>query len=117
MTRGIYAGPDINRANRDREVNGVHPEDWMDKVDSPKKACVEVKKRLWAVDFDVKNVSKGCAVIKADNPDAAVQILKTEGIYNGTPHVYKVTRVEEIIPSPEEMLISEQVVMDSSHLN
>lgn len=117
MTRGIYAGPDINRANRDREVNEVHLEDWMDEVDSPKKACVEVKKRLWAVDFNVKNISKGCAVIKADNPDAAVQILKTEGIYNGTPHVYKVTRIEEIIPSPEEMLISEQVVMNSTCLN
>lgn len=117
MTRGIYAGPDTSRPNRDREVIEVHPEDWMDKVDPPKEVCVEVKKRLWAVDFDVKDVGKGCAVIKADNPDAAVQILKTEGIYNGTPYVYKVTRVEEIIPSPEEMLISEQVVMDSAYLN
>lgn len=116
MTRGIYAGPDTNRANRDRGVSEVHPEDWMDK-DNPPETCVEVKKRLWAVDFDVKDVGKGCAVIKADNPDAAVQILKTEGIYNGTPHVYKVSRVEEIIPSPEEMLISEQVVMDGACLN
>lgn len=115
--RGIYAAPDNVRANRDREVVEVHPEDWMSDTQPPKEGCVEVKKRLWTIEFDVKDVGKGCAVVKADNPEAATRILKVDGVYNGTPYVYKITRVEEIIPSPEDMLLAETIVSDGAYSN
>ena len=66
--------------------------------------------RLWIIQFYVfKN--KGCAVVKAENSRKAELILKAEGNYNGTPHIYKITRIEEILPSPSNMLLAEQIII------
>ena len=66
--------------------------------------------RLWVIEFNVfKN--KGCAVVKAENSKKAELILKAEGNYNGQPNEYKITRIEEILPSPSSMLLAEQIIM------
>lgn len=72
----------------------------------------EVKEtpRLWILEFNIKNGTKGCAVVKANNPNNAIRMLFAGGQYNGTPTVYEVTRIEEIIESPDEMLICEQIL-------
>lgn len=68
------------------------------------------KLRLWAVDFNILGESKGCAVIKAANAKNAIDILRAEGTYNGTPKVYNVIGVQEIDETPIEGLISEQIL-------
>ena len=66
--------------------------------------------RLWVIEFDIfKN--KGCAVVKAENSKKAELILKAEGSYNGQPNEYKITRIEEILPSLSSMLLTEQIIM------
>lgn len=92
--RGIYASPCDVRPNRDV-------------IDKKKLACKEQK--LWIIEFRVKNVGNGCAVVKAFNPKEAETLLKSEGTFNGTPYLYDIIRVEEIVPSPDSMLIAEQI--------
>ena len=66
--------------------------------------------RLWVIEFNIfKN--KGCAVVKAENSKKAELILKAEGSYNGQPNKYEITRIEEILPSPSDMLLAEQIIM------
>ena len=66
--------------------------------------------RSWVIEFDIfKN--KGCAVIKAENSRKAELLLKAEGNYNGQPNDYKITRIEEILPSLSSMLLTEQIIM------
>lgn len=70
-----------------------------------------VNKKLWIVEFEIAGgKSKGCAVVKASNPNMAYQLLKSEGTYNSTPDSYKVIRIEEINSSPLSMLLCEQIV-------
>lgn len=91
VQQGIYVSPcDVN-PNRDR-------------VDMASK-----EQRLWVIEFKVNNTG-GCAVVKARNPKEAEQILKSEGNYNGTPYLYRVGKIEEIIPSPDSMLLAENIV-------
>lgn len=92
--RGIYASPCDTRPNRDRE-------------DTKELACKEQK--LWIVEFRVKNIGNGCAVVKAFNPKEAETLLKSGGTFNGMPYLYDIIRVEEIVPSPDSMLIAEQI--------
>lgn len=91
---GIYCGPIDTSPNRDREVCPVS----------------NVPMRLWVLEFIVHGVGKGCAVVKAGNPKQAEGILKAQGIFNGMQHLYKVTRIEEIIEPPCAGLLAEQVV-------
>lgn len=65
--------------------------------------------KLWIIEFDVKGVGNGCAVVKASNPKEAESILKKDGVFNGSPILYSITRIEEIKESPENMLIAEQI--------
>ena len=92
--RGIYAAPCQTDSNRDM-------------VNTKEAACKEM--RLWIVEFNIKDIGNGCAVIKADNPKQAEVLLKTQGTFNSSPHLYSITRIEEIIPSPDSMLICEQL--------
>lgn len=92
--RGIYASPCDVRPNRDM-------------IDTKELACKEQK--LWIVGFRVKDIGNGCAVIKAFNPKEAVALLKSGGTFNGAPYLYDIIRVEEIVPSPDSMLIAEQL--------
>lgn len=92
--RGIYASPCDVKPNRDV-------------IDKKKLACKEQK--LWIVEFRVKNIGNGCAVVKAFNPKEAETLLKSGGAFNGIPYLYDIIRVEEIVPSPDSMLIAEQI--------
>lgn len=94
--QGIYVAPCNNVPNRDR-------------TNIAESACKE--QRLWVIEFEVSNIGKGCAMVKALNPKDAENKLKTEGSYNGTSYMYKITRIEEIIPSPSRMLLCEQIVL------
>lgn len=97
--RGIYASPCDVRPNRDM-------------IDTKELATKEQK--LWMIEFRVKNIGNGCAVVKAFNPKEAETLLKSEGVYNGTPYLYDIIRVEEIVPSPDSMLLAEQLVTYTS---
>lgn len=100
--RGIYAAPCDTSPGRDRIDVGVA-------------ACKEMK--LWIVEFSIKDVGNGCAVVKANNPKQAETLLKTQGTFNGLPHLYNITRIEEIVPSPDSMLICEQLATNVKDLN
>lgn len=91
--QGIYCGPVETQPNRDREVCPVE----------------ESPMRLWILEFTVYGFGKGCAVVKANNAKKAEQNLKSEGMFNGTPEMYEVTRVEEIIEPPCNGLMCEQI--------
>lgn len=70
-----------------------------------------IKKKLWIIEFEIKGSnSRGCAIVLAGNPNEASTILKSEGLYNGSPQDYMIYRIEEIISSPNSMLIAEQIV-------
>lgn len=93
MNQGIYVSPDCITPNRDREpISDL---------------------KIWIIEFEVfieHNITrKGCAVVKASNANSATQILLKEGMYNGAPNRYSITRVAEVIPSPSSMLICEQI--------
>ena len=99
--KGIYAAPCQTIPNRDG-------------VDTKEVTCKEM--RLWIVEFSIKDVGNGCAVVKADNPKQAEVLLKAQGTFNGLPHLYSITRIEEIIPSPDSMLICEQLATNVKDL-
>lgn len=86
-----------------------------DEVDIKASACKEMK--LWIIEFSVKDIGNGCAVVKAGNPKQVEVLLKTQGIFNGSPHLYSITRIEEIIPSPDSMLVCEQLATNVKDLN
>lgn len=101
MQQGIYAAPCEVKPNRDR-------------VDT---ACAIVKEqKLWIIEYRVKYVGNGCAVVKATNPKESETLLRSEGTFNGMPYLYEISRIEEIVPSPDSMLIAEQLATDSEHL-
>lgn len=89
MQQGIYAAPNIKGANCERECE-----------------VREEKARLWVVDYTVNGI-EGVAVIKANNPKRAEDILESESKYNAYRGKFKVLKIEEIIESPAEMLIME----------
>lgn len=66
--------------------------------------------RLWVITYDLRGVGKGIAMVKASNANDAAQILKTNGMYNGTQSEYLVTKIEEIITPPCCGLMAEQNV-------
>lgn len=94
--RGIYAAPCDIKPNRDR----------ADTTD-----CAVKEQKLWIIEFEIKTLGKGCAVVKASNPKEAETLLKSEGTFNGVGYLYSIIRIEEIVPSPDSMLIAEQIVM------
>ena len=100
MQQGIYAAPCEVKPNRDRvDINRL----------------MVKEQRLWVIEFNVRNMGKGCAVVKAYSPKEAERLLRSEGILNGTPSLYDITRIEEIVPSPDSMLIAEQIATTGSN--
>lgn len=65
--------------------------------------------KLWIIEFDIKGRGNGCAVVKALNPKEAESLLKKDGTFNGSPILYSITRIEEIVPSPYSMLLAEKI--------
>ena len=94
--QGIYVAPCNNVPNRDR-------------IDT---RCTEANtQKLWIIEFEIKGVGNGCSVVKSPNARGAEVLLKTQGTFNGTPSMYKITRIEEIVMSPDSMLICEQIAV------
>lgn len=93
--QGIYCAPNNVLPNRDRVDMECAPDGAM---------------QLWVIEYEVTGIGKGCAVCKATNPKQAEMLLKSNGIYNGSSHLYKVTRIEQVIVPPCNALIAEQVV-------
>lgn len=93
--QGIYCAPDTTIPNRDRVDAGCAPDGAM---------------QLWVMEYEVTGVGKGCAMCKATNPQEAEMLLKSNGIYNGSSYLYKVTRIEQVIVPPCNGLMAEQVV-------
>ena len=85
--QGIYVTPDNRGANCTREE-------------------VREKPRLWVIDYAVNGV-EGVAVVKASNPKRAGEILESESKYNSYKGKFRVIKIEEILESPDEMLIME----------
>lgn len=73
--------------------------------------------RLWIVEYSIKDIGNGCAVVKAHNANEVTSMLRNQGIFNGTPHLYSITRIEEIIESPDSMIICEQIATNNKDLN
>lgn len=53
---------------------------------------------------------KGIAMVKAPNAEEANQILIANGMYNGSPQDYLITKTEEIVVPPCCGLMAEQTV-------
>lgn len=90
MQQGIYAAPNTNGANCSRE----------EIVENP---------RLWVIDYTINGI-EGIAVIKAKNPKRASEILESDSKYNSYKGMFKVIKIEEILESPDEMLIMEAIL-------
>lgn len=90
MQQGIYAAPNTNGANCNKEK-------------------VEEKHRLWVMDFEI-NGMEGMAVVKANNPKRAEEILVSESQYNAYRENFKIIKIEEILESPDEMLLMENIL-------
>lgn len=65
---------------------------------------------LWVMEYEITGIGKGCAMCKATNAQQAEILLKSSGIYNGSSHLYKVTRIEQIIVPPSNGLMAEQLI-------
>lgn len=88
--QGIYATPNVKGANSEREE-------------------VKEKPRLWVMDFEI-NGMEGMAVVKASNPKRAEEILVSESQYNAYKGSFKIVKIKEILESPDEMLLIENIL-------
>lgn len=66
--------------------------------------------QLWVLEFEVRGVGKGCAMCKASNPEEAGILLMKNGVFNGVPSAYLITRIEQVIVPPCNGLMAEQLV-------
>lgn len=96
--QGIYAGPTNNSPNRNRE-SIIKEEEFA-----------LLPTRLWVITYDLRGIGKGIAMVKAPNAEEANQILIANGIYNGSPQDYLITKTEEIVVPPCCGLMAEQTV-------
>ena len=55
---------------------------------------------LWVVTYDSRAAGKGIAMVKAPDAEEACQILTADGMYNGSPQDYLVTKTEETAVPP-----------------
>lgn len=62
---------------------------------------------IWAVEYDITGIGKGCAVCKAPNPQQVEMLLKSKGRYNSTPSLYKILSIRQVIIPPCEDLIAD----------
>lgn len=58
----------------------------------------------------IQAIGKGIAMVKAPNAEEANQILIANGMYNGSPQDYLITKTEEIVVPPCCGLMAEQTV-------
>ena len=65
-------------------------------------------KKLWVINYEIKNYSKGIAIIKARDIVEAETLLKYQGAFNGWD--YSITRVIEVPQSFSSKLLCEQAI-------
>lgn len=65
---------------------------------------------LWVIAYDSRAVGKGIAMVKAPDAEEAGQILTANGMYNGSPQDYLITKTEEMVVPPCCGLMAEQTV-------
>ena len=71
----------------------------------------EPKQRLWVVNYEVPNVTKGVAVVKANNANNAGNILKGDSQFNSYRSDFNINRIEEITSDGAyEYLIAEEFI-------
>lgn len=66
--------------------------------------------KIWVIDYYLSVGIRGIAVVKAPNPKRAEEILRADGAFNGSNR-YKITRIEEVLETPLEGLLSEQNIL------
>lgn len=58
---------------------------------------VEPKFRLWVINYEVTNIAKGIAVVKAKNAQEASTVLLADSQFNSMKNIFNIIRIEEII--------------------
>lgn len=58
---------------------------------------VEPKLRLWVINYEVTNIAKGIAVVKAENAQEASNVLLADSQFNAIRDIFNILRIEEII--------------------
>lgn len=58
---------------------------------------VEPKLRLWVINYEVDNIARGIAVVKAKYAKEANNILLADSQFNGSKDVFKIFSTKEII--------------------
>lgn len=89
--QGIYVSPMEVKPNRD----------------IIKKASISDKK-IWLIEYEVKNYSKGAAIIRAKDPTEAETLLKSQGAFSGLN--YSINRIVEIPLSTSSKVLWEQSI-------
>lgn len=71
----------------------------------------EPKQRLWVINYEIPNISKGTAIVKANNANNAGNILMGDSQFNSYKNNFNISRIEEITADGAyEHLISEEFV-------
>ena len=58
---------------------------------------VEPKLRLWVINYEVTNIAKGIAVVKASNAKEASNVLMADSQFNAYRSIFNIIRIEEIL--------------------
>ena len=93
--QGIYAGPDNNRANRNREkiLNNYFVS--------------------YTVGLGLGSYSKGIAVVRAENEKEVEEILKNEGVYCTLSCLYHIKEITEIPKNAKKGVLIEDVKLNN----
>lgn len=77
------------------------------------KEAPQTQLRMWLIVYNIRHEGKGVAVCKAKNARQAEILLRTSGKFNGNTTKYVVLTIEEIIPSPDSMLLAEVNLLET----
>lgn len=93
--QGIYAGPDNNRANRDREkvLNNYFVS--------------------YTVGLGFGSHVKGVAIVRAENEKEVEDILKNEGVYCTLSCLYHIKEITEIPKNAKKGVLVEDVKLNN----
>lgn len=58
---------------------------------------VEPKLRLWIINYEITDIAKGAAVVKANNAKEASDVLLANSQFNAYRRIFNIIRIEEIL--------------------
>lgn len=58
---------------------------------------VEPKLRLWIINYEITDIAKGAAVVKANNAKEASDVLLADSQFNAYRKIFNIIRIEEVI--------------------